>query len=183
MALLLRPALLIIDEIGYLPLSDDGGRLFFQLVNARHERNSMILTTNKGFEEWGGVVGDEVMVTAMLDRLLHRCHVVIIQSASYRMRECKATRGRTELKSGKVAVATLLPPSQGAHEVDKSGTFKLDIDSGQLLTHHVRVAAMLEKPLQQNFRMRSQDARRLRPTRRGKLVAHVAEHRVASAIQ
>ena len=56
-----------VDEIGYLPLSDDGGRLFFQLVNARHERGSMILTTNKGFEEWGSVVGDEVMAAAMLD--------------------------------------------------------------------------------------------------------------------
>ena len=74
-----RAALLIVDEIGYLPLSEDGGRLFFQLVNARHERGSMILTTNKGFDEWGSVVGDEVMAAAMLDRLLHRCHLVNIR--------------------------------------------------------------------------------------------------------
>ena len=50
----------------------------------------MVLTTNKGFEEWGAVLGDEVMATAMLDRLLHRCHVVNIQGASYRMREYRA---------------------------------------------------------------------------------------------
>ena len=105
MALLLRPALLIVDA-----LSDDGGRLFFQLVNARHERGSMILTTIKGFVEWGGVVGDEVMAAAMLDRLLHRFHVVNIQGASYRMREYKAAHGKAEMTVGETAVATL-PPS------------------------------------------------------------------------
>lgn len=51
--LLARPALLIVDEIGYLPMTETGGRLFFQLVSARHERSSTVLTTNKGFEEWG----------------------------------------------------------------------------------------------------------------------------------
>ena len=96
LGLLTRPALLIVDEIGYLPLTEDGGRLFFQLVNARHERASTILTTNKGFEEWGSVLGDEVMATAMLDRLLHRCHVVNIQGASYRMREFRAKRKTEE---------------------------------------------------------------------------------------
>ena len=105
------------DEIGYLPLSEDGGRLFFQLVNARHERGSVILTTNKGFEEWGGVVGDEVMATAMLDRLLHRCHVVNIRGSSYRMREYKAMHGRKHgeaaetAAAGKAPVVTLPPPS------------------------------------------------------------------------
>ena len=111
MALLMRPALLIVDEIGYLPLSEDGGRLFFQLVNARHERGSMILTTNKNFEEWGGVVGDEVMAAAMLDRLLHRCHAVNIQGVSYRMREYKVSRQHAQNSAGKAAVATLPPPS------------------------------------------------------------------------
>ena len=128
LALLTRPALLIVDEIGYLPLSEDGGRLFFQLVNARHECGSMILTTNKGFDEWGSVVGDEVMAAAMLDRLLHRCHVVNIRGSSYRMREYKATRGRAEGDTEnagapvKAPVATLPAPSPG-HEVDRSGTF------------------------------------------------------------
>ena len=75
------------------------------------------------------MVGDEVMAAAMLDRLLHRCHVVNIQGASYRMREYKAVHGRTEHTLGTAPVATLPAPSLAQHEVDKSGTFKLDIDS------------------------------------------------------
>ena len=50
--------------------------LFFQLINARHERASTVLTSNKGFEEWGTVLGDEVMAAALIDRLLHHCHIV-----------------------------------------------------------------------------------------------------------
>ena len=65
----------------------DGAVLFFQLINARHERASTVLTSNKGFEEWGGVLGDEVMTAALIDRLLHHCHIVNIRGNSYRMRE------------------------------------------------------------------------------------------------
>ncbi len=75
------------DEIGYLPVSQDGAVLFFQLINARHERASTVLTSNKGFEEWGSVLGDEVMAAALIDRLLHHCHIVNIRGNSYRMRE------------------------------------------------------------------------------------------------
>ena len=64
--MLTHPTLLVVDEIGYLPLSQDGAVLFFQLINARHERASTVLTSNKGFEEWGGVLGDEVMAAALL---------------------------------------------------------------------------------------------------------------------
>ena len=70
---LTHPALLVVDEIGYLPVSQDGAVLFFQLINARHERASTVLTSNKGFEEWGHVLGDEVMAAALIDRLLHHC--------------------------------------------------------------------------------------------------------------
>lgn len=66
-----RPALLVVDEIGYLPVVPGGGNLFFQLVNARYERGAMILTSNRGFAEWGEVFGDPVVATALLDRLLH----------------------------------------------------------------------------------------------------------------
>ena len=83
---LTHPALLVVDEIGYLPLSQDGAVLFFQLINARHERAATVLTSNKGFEEWGGVLGDEVMAAALIDRLLHHCHIVNIRGNSYRMR-------------------------------------------------------------------------------------------------
>ena len=72
-----RPALLIVDEIGYLPVVPGGGNLFFQLVNARYERGAMILTSNRGFAEWGEVFGDPVVATALLDRLLH--HAVVVQ--------------------------------------------------------------------------------------------------------
>ena len=84
---LTHPALLVVDEIGYLPVSQDGAVLFFQLVNARHERASTVLTSNKGFEDWGRVLGDEVMAAALIDRLVHRCHIVNIRGNSYRMRD------------------------------------------------------------------------------------------------
>lgn len=82
-----RNALLIIDEIGYLPLSPGGANLFFQLVNARYERGAMILTSNRGFGEWGEIFGDAVVATALLDRLLHHAVVVQIEGSSYRLRE------------------------------------------------------------------------------------------------
>jgi DNA replication protein DnaC len=81
-----RAALLVVDEIGYLPVVPGGGNLFFQLVNARYEKGAMILTSiptdqfvgsNRGFAEWGEVFGDPVVATALLDRLLH--HAVVIQ--------------------------------------------------------------------------------------------------------
>jgi DNA replication protein DnaC len=82
-----RPALLIVDEIGYLPVVPGGGNLFFQLVNARYERGAMTLTSNRGFAEWGEVFGDPVVATALLDRLLHHAVVVQIEGSSYRLRQ------------------------------------------------------------------------------------------------
>ena len=75
------------DEIGYLPLTRSGAILFFQLINRRYERASTVLTSNKGFEEWGQILGDEVMAAALIDRLLHHCHIVNIRGSSYRMRK------------------------------------------------------------------------------------------------
>jgi DNA replication protein DnaC len=82
-----RPSLLIVDEIGYLPVVPGGGNLFFQLVNARYERGAMILTSNRGFAEWGEVFGDAVVATALLDRLLHHAVVIQIEGSSYRLRQ------------------------------------------------------------------------------------------------
>ena len=82
-----RASLLVVDEIGYLPVTPGGGNLFFQLVNARYEKGAMILTSNRGFAEWGDVFGDPVVATALLDRLLHHAVVVQIEGSSYRMRE------------------------------------------------------------------------------------------------
>ena len=84
---LCRPQLLIVDEIGYLPVIPGGGNLFFQLVNARYERGAMILTSNRGFGEWDQVFGDPVVAAALLDRLLHHATVVQIEGSSYRMRQ------------------------------------------------------------------------------------------------
>jgi DNA replication protein DnaC len=84
---LCRPQLLIVDEIGYLPVVPGGGNLFFQLVNARYEKGAMVLTSNRGFAEWGDVFGDVVVATALLDRLLHHAIVVQIEGASYRLRQ------------------------------------------------------------------------------------------------
>jgi DNA replication protein DnaC len=82
-----RFSLLIVDEIGYLPVVPGGGNLFFQLVNARYEKGAMILTSNRGFAEWGDVFGDPVVATAMLDRLLHHAVVIQIEGSSYRLRQ------------------------------------------------------------------------------------------------
>ncbi len=84
---LCRAQLLIVDEIGYLTLGATAGNLLFQLVNARYERGAMILTSNRGFAEWGQVFGDPVIATALLDRLLHHAVVVHIEGSSYRMRQ------------------------------------------------------------------------------------------------
>jgi DNA replication protein DnaC len=81
-----RPSLLIVDEIGYLPITQGGANLFFQLVNARYEKGAMILTSNRGFADWGDVFGDPVVATALFDRLLHHAVVVQIEGASYRLR-------------------------------------------------------------------------------------------------
>lgn len=82
-----KPKLLVIDELGYLPLEPDAAHLFFQLVSRRYERGSILLTSNRPVGEWGAVFGDTVVATAILDRLLHHSHVVTIRGDSYRLRE------------------------------------------------------------------------------------------------
>ena len=87
LAVLAAPSLMVVDEIGYLPVSQTGAVLFFQLMSRRYERASTVMTSNKGFEEWGEVLGDEVMAAALIDRILHHCHIVNIRGNSYRMRQ------------------------------------------------------------------------------------------------
>ena len=83
---LTHPALLVVDEIGYLPISRTGAMLFFQLMARRYEHASTVLTSNKGFEDWGDIFGDDIMAAALIDRLVHHCHIVTIRGNSYRMR-------------------------------------------------------------------------------------------------
>ena len=82
-----KPKLLIVDELGYLPLEPNAAHLFFQLVSRRYERGAMLLTSNRSVGEWGAVFGDPVVATAILDRLLHHSHVITIRGDSYRLRE------------------------------------------------------------------------------------------------
>lgn len=89
----LRPDILMIDEIGYTALSGEQGHLFFQLVAMRYERGSMILTSNKSFVEWGDLMGDMALATAVLDRVLHHAHVMNIRGNSYRMKDREKAGG------------------------------------------------------------------------------------------
>ncbi len=83
----IAPSLLVIDEVGYTKLSQEQAHHFFELVTARYEHGSIILTSNTSFAQWGALLGDEVLATALLDRLLHHAEVIPINGRSYRMKE------------------------------------------------------------------------------------------------
>jgi DNA replication protein DnaC len=85
--LLTVPRLLIIDEIGYLPIDQTGANLFFQLISRRYEKGPMILTSNQSFGSWGEVFGDRVIASAILDRVLHHAVTVNIRGNSYRLKD------------------------------------------------------------------------------------------------
>ncbi|MFI9781124.1 IS21-like element helper ATPase IstB [Streptomyces sp. NPDC051956] len=82
----LRPGVLVVDEVGYQPLERAEANLVFQVISKCYEKGSIILTSNKTFSEWGQVFGDEVLATAILDRLLHHCDVISINGPSYRLK-------------------------------------------------------------------------------------------------
>ena len=84
---LVKPKLLIIDEIGYLPFDSAAAYCFFQLISRRYERASTILTSNKSFGEWGEIFKDQVIAAAILDRILHHCTTMNIRGESYRMKD------------------------------------------------------------------------------------------------
>jgi len=81
-----KPKLLILDELGYLPFEKRSAHLFFQLVARRYEKGSLLVTTNQLVGQWGQVFGDDVLAAAILDRLLHHSHALLIQGDSYRLR-------------------------------------------------------------------------------------------------
>ncbi len=97
-----RIDLLIIDELGYLEINKSASSLFFKLISKRYEKKSTIITTNKPFEEWDGIFGDDVVAAAILDRLLHHCYPFLINGKSYRMRELfeKMKNGKINNKEG-----------------------------------------------------------------------------------
>jgi DNA replication protein DnaC len=82
-----KPHVLLIDEVGYENLTSEQASLFFQLINTRYERGSIILTSNKPFGKWGEIMADDAVATATLDRLLHHSHVISLKGDSYRMKD------------------------------------------------------------------------------------------------
>ena len=84
----LAPEVLILDEVGYLPLDKAGADLLFQIVSQRYERGSIIVTTNKAYKNWPGIFNNDSGITAaILDRLLHRAETIVIEGKSYRMKD------------------------------------------------------------------------------------------------
>ena len=84
----LRPQLLILDEVGYLPIDQKGADLLFQVISQRYERGSIALTTNKPFKQWAAIFNnDSTIASAVLDRLLHHADTIVIEAASYRMKD------------------------------------------------------------------------------------------------
>ncbi len=96
-----RYQLLIVDEVGYLPLERQAANLLFALVSRRYERGSIVITSNRGFEAWGEILGDAMVAAALIDRLVHHATMVTLKGKSYRLRE----RG-----SGPASAARPAPP-------------------------------------------------------------------------
>jgi len=105
LAFFAKPKLLVIDELGYLPLEQRGAHLFFQLVTRRYERSSTFITTNQLVTQWGAVFGDEVLAAAILDRRLHHSHSILVQGDSYRLKQKR--------KAGLVPKTTSSPAGRG----------------------------------------------------------------------
>jgi DNA replication protein DnaC len=82
-----RVPLIVVDEVGYIPFDPTAANLIFQLVSARYERASMIVTSNKPFSAWGEIFGDEVVAAAMIDRLVHHAEILALKGDSYRLRD------------------------------------------------------------------------------------------------
>lgn len=144
----LAPKVLIIDEMGYLRLDDLGTTIFFQLVSARYERGSIILTSNKGYGDWGSIFGDPIIATAILDRLLHHSTTINIRGESYRLKDRRRAglfpRGRRRNHTSPLSllrvVAERSSPSwvrcteQNRRALDRSGPFSASFLGGDFST-------------------------------------------------
>ena len=100
--------LLIVDELGYVPLSQTGAELLFEIFSQRHERGSTIVTSNLPFEEWTSVFGNQRLTGALLDRLTHHVHILELNGESYRLKQSKARR-RRDPRPADEAAATANP--------------------------------------------------------------------------
>jgi IstB-like ATP binding protein len=113
----ITPKVLVVDELGYLPMSREEANLFFRLVARRYERASLIITSNKSFIDWGEVFGDQVLATAILDRLLHHSSTINIKGESFRLKE----KRRAGLLSQQAPENTAAP-SRDAAKSSSEGT-------------------------------------------------------------
>jgi DNA replication protein DnaC len=109
--------LLIIDELGYVPLSQTGAELLFEIFSQRHERGSTIVTSNLPFEGWTSVFGSQRLTGALLDRLTHHVHILELNGESYRLKQSKARRRRDPRPADEATAAAdpetgeITPPS------------------------------------------------------------------------
>ena len=97
--------LLVVDEVGYLPFERQAANLLFALVSRRYERGSIIVTSNRGFEAWGEILGDAMVAAALIDRLVHHAHIIALKGKSYRLRE----RGTAGAPAAAIQPAGLRP--------------------------------------------------------------------------
>lgn len=131
--------MLIIDEIGHLPINRIGANLFFQLLSRRYERGPMTLTCNQSFGAWGEVFGDHIIATAVLDRLLHHAVTLNTRGNSCRLRE--------KLKAGLVRSADDNTPRLGADIwITASGENCLTVDSESLRRRHPQPKSPTDDP-------------------------------------
>ena len=96
----------VVDEVGYLPIDSKEAYLFFQFISYRYERSSTIITSNKSFGDWQELFGDQVIATAILDRLLHHCRVVNIKGHSYRLRKHTLSKSKFNTRPASPASTT-----------------------------------------------------------------------------
>jgi DNA replication protein DnaC len=96
---LLRNDLVLVDELGFAPLDDTGTQLLFRFVAAAYERRSLGIGSHWPFESWGKFLPEHTTAVSLLDRLLHHCHTVVTNGDSYRMKQARAKRGTTKIKS------------------------------------------------------------------------------------
>jgi DNA replication protein DnaC len=115
MKVYLAPKVLIIDDMGYLPLDDLGATFFLQLVSARYERGSIIVTSTKSYGDWGGIFGDPVIATAILDRLLNHSTTINIRGESYRLKDRKRAGLLTGREPAELSAAAAVAPPKAHH--------------------------------------------------------------------
>ena len=175
---LVFPSLLVVDEFGYLPISRTGAMLFFQLMSQRYERASTVLTSNKGFKEWGEIFGDEVMASALIDRLVHHCHIVNIRGNSYRMKNhaalAAALRHETDPPRPLTCATTLRAPG-GRRALGSPPTTVYNFD------HRNCAISIAVDKYRGSVEQDENACERLRRTRRLARSSHQVAQRIASA--